>query len=114
MLENGLGRVTDSFHGHIGVEEADNAARTPFEPFVTPGKCANHTTLAEHHLDVTAEILRMQQAFLESPAVEREHILLHPAAGLLVRVFERAKVLRRCLAVLSRKLLGEIGSHATN
>ena len=109
-----LGRVTDRLDRHVGVEDADNAARAGFQALVAPGERADQTALAQHQLDVAAEIFRVQQTFLERPAVEGEHVLAHAAAGFLVGVFERAEEFRRRLAVLLGELVGEIGPHTAD
>src|SRR5664280_1209174 len=98
--QNRLRRVTDGFNRHVGIEEADDAAGAAFQAFVTPGEGADQAALAQHQLDVAAEIFRVQQALLERPAMEREHVLAHAAAGFLVGEFEGAEKLSRRLAVL--------------
>src|SRR5690348_17254229 len=90
-VEDGLGGIADGLDRHVGVEEADNAAGAAFEPLVAPWESTDQAALAEHQFDVAAKIFRVQQAFLESPAMERKHVLAHPAARFLVRVFEGAE-----------------------
>ena len=72
---NGFGGVADRLDRHVGVEEADDAAGAAFQSLVTPGKRADQAALAQHQLDIAAEIFGVQQAFLECPAMEREHVL---------------------------------------
>src|SRR6185436_15591293 len=87
--------VSDRLNRHVGVEEAHDAARTPFQTFIAPGKCADHTALSQHHLDVTAEVFRVQEPFLKCPVVEGEHVSRNLPAGLLVSVFERPEKFAR-------------------
>src|SRR5262249_27906270 len=79
-LEDRLGGTADCFDGHIRIEKANDAAGAPFKSFVSPGERPDDASFAQHHLDIAAKILGMQQAFLKSPAVEREHILPDLAA----------------------------------
>src|SRR5215475_15986437 len=79
-LEDRLRSIPDSFDRHIGIEKANDAAGAPFKSFVAPGECPDDASFAQHHLDIAAKVLGMQQAFLKSPAVEREHILPDLAA----------------------------------
>ena len=65
--QNSLGRVADRLDRHVGVEETDDPARAAFQALVAPGKGADQAALAEHQLDVAAEVFRVQQAFLERP-----------------------------------------------
>src|SRR6266850_3381021 len=52
-----------------GVQERDDAARAAFEALVAPGEGADQAALAEHELDVAAQVLGVQQPFLERPVV---------------------------------------------
>ena len=70
-----LGRVADGFDRHVGVEEAQDAAGAALQPLVAPGEGADQAALAQHQFDVAADVLRVQQALLERPRVEREHVL---------------------------------------
>ena len=79
-LENCLGGIADRFDRHVGIEKADDAAGAAFKSFVAPGERSDDASFAQHHLDIAAKILGMQQAFLKGPAMEREHILPHFAA----------------------------------
>src|SRR5215475_16066277 len=79
-LEDRLRSIPDSFDRHIGVEEANDAAGAPFKSFVAPGERPDDASFAQHHLDIAAKVFGVQQAFLEGPTVEREHILPHLAA----------------------------------
>ena len=92
---NGFGGVADRLHRHVGVEEANDAAGAAFEALVAPRKRADQAALAQHQLDVAAEIFRVQQAFLECPGVEREYVLRDAPAGLLVGEFKGAEELAR-------------------
>ena len=47
------------------VEQADDAARARLEPVVAPRKGADHAALVQHLLDVAADVLGVNQAFLE-------------------------------------------------
>src|SRR6185437_4094248 len=103
--QNRLRGVADRLDILAGVEEADDAARAAFEALVAPREGADQAALVEHQLDVAAEILRVQQAFLERPVVEWEHVGRHFPARALMRVLERAEELARRLAVLPGELL---------
>ena len=72
--QDGFGGVADGFDILAGIEEGDDAARAAFEALVAPREGADDGALAEHQLDVAAEVLGVQQAFLERPVVEREHV----------------------------------------
>ncbi len=72
-----LGRVADGLDRHVGVEEAQDAAGAALQPLVAPGEGADQAALAQHQFDVAADILGVQQALLERPRVEREHVLAH-------------------------------------
>src|SRR5262245_244316 len=95
----GPGRLADRFDVLARIEEGDDAAGTSFETLVTPRKRADQRPLVEHELDVSAEILGVQQSLLEGPAVERKHICDHSSPRSLVGVFEGAEELGRSLAV---------------
>src|SRR5690242_988182 len=84
-LEDRFGGVADGFHRHVRVEEAHDPARAAFEAFIAPREGADQAALAEHEIDVPAEIFRMQQAFLERPIVERENVGRDFAARQFVR-----------------------------
>src|SRR5579885_2367822 len=96
--QNRFCRIADRFNLLARIQEADDTARTRFQPLITPRKGADQATSAERKLDVAAEIFRVQQAFLERPAMKGEHVLPHLAAGLLVGEFEAAEEFRRRLA----------------
>ena len=74
VSEDRLGGVADGFDVLTSVEEGDDTARTAFEAFVAPREGADDGALAEHQLDIAAEILGVLQPFLERPVVEREHV----------------------------------------
>src|ERR1044071_2070238 len=69
---NRLGGVAHRLDVLAAVEERDDAARAAFEALVAPRECADQAALVEHQLDVAAEVLGVQQALLERPAVERK------------------------------------------
>src|SRR5882672_9339491 len=100
-----LRRVAHALDIVAGVEEGDDAAGAALEPLVAPGERADQRPLVEHELDVAAEVLGVQQALLERPIVEWEHVGQDLAAGFLVRVLEGAEELRRRLALQP----GELG-----
>src|SRR6266508_3704480 len=106
--------VADRLDIVAGIEERDDAARTAFEALVTPRERADQGALIEHQLDVAAEIFGVQQALLERPIVEREHVGDDFAPGFLVRVFERAEEFRRRLAVALGELRGKVGAHVAD
>src|SRR5262245_24569564 len=95
-----------------GVEERDDAARAGLEPLVAPREGADQAALSEHQLDVAPEVLGMQQAFLEGPVVEREHVGDDLSAREPVDVLERAEKFLRALAVLPGELRGDVRPHA--
>src|SRR5262249_57300706 len=114
VLDDRLRGISDGFDGHIRIEETYDAAGAALQPFIAPGKCAYHATFPEHHFDVAAEILRVQQPFLEGPAVKGKHVLPNFAPRLFVGEFKSAKKFRRRSAVLLRELVGKIGPHAAD
>src|SRR6185437_4848476 len=69
-----LRRVANRLDVIVNVKETHDPARATFEAFITPGKSADHAALAEHHLDIAAEVFRMQQPFLERPVMEWKHV----------------------------------------
>ena len=95
----------------VDIKEADDPAGAAFEAFVAPRERADHAALAQHHLDVAAEIFRVRQALLKCPVVEREHVGRDFPSGFLVRVFERAEKFAGCLAMQFRELLREVRPH---
>src|SRR5262249_46337649 len=93
--EDRLGGVAHRLDVLAHVEKRDDAARAAFEALVAPRKRADEAALVEHELDVAAEVLGMQQAFLEGPAVEGKYVGRDLAAGFLVHVVEGAEELAR-------------------
>src|SRR5262249_44888961 len=87
--DDGLGGIAYSFDRFTGIEECDDAARAALEAFVAPREGPDQTALVEQELDIAAQVLGMQQAFLERPVVKREHVGGDFAPGFLVRVLER-------------------------
>src|SRR5262245_29050540 len=79
-LKDGLRSIADGLDRYVSVEKTHDAAGAALKTFITPGERANNATLPQHHFDIATQVLGMQQAFLKGPAVEREHVLLHPAA----------------------------------
>src|SRR5262245_65044533 len=78
-------RIADRLHRHVaGIGERENAARAAFEPFVAPDERADGAALAEHELDVAAEVLRVQQAFLEAVIVVGVDVLFSDRRRALV------------------------------
>src|SRR5712691_1581228 len=109
-----FGGVADRLDVLAHVEECDDTTRTSFEPLVAPREGADEGALVEHQLDIAAQVLGVQQPFLERPVVEREHVGGDLAARFLVRVLERAEEFRRRLAVPLGELRREIGAHVAD
>src|SRR5258707_6896890 len=82
--------VADRFHIIAGIEESDDAAGTGFQPLITPGERADQRPLVEHELDVAAEILGVQQPFLERPAMKWKNVGRDPTSGFFVAVFKNS------------------------
>src|SRR5216684_2925011 len=59
-----LRRIADRLDILAAIQERDDAARTAFEALVAPWERADQRAPVEHQLDVAAEVLRMEQAFL--------------------------------------------------
>src|SRR6185312_6688584 len=104
-VQDGLRGVSDCLDLVVDIKETNDPARASFETFVAPRESADHATFAQHHLDVAAEILSVQQTLLERPIVEGKHVRRNLSAGLLVLVFERPEKLAGRLAVLLGELL---------
>src|SRR5207253_2241253 len=109
-----LGRVADRLDVLAGVEEGNDAAGTAFETLITPGKGADERAPVEHELDVAAQILGMEEPFLERPIMKGKDVGDDPAARLLVRVLEGAEELGRSLAMEPGELRREIRSHGAD
>src|SRR5580704_8259869 len=97
-----------------GIEDRQHAAWARFETLIAPGKGADDAALAEHDLEIAAEILGVQQAFLERVIVERKYVLPDFAPGALVHVFEGAEIIRRRFAFCFLELAGDVGAHMAN
>src|SRR5271166_376630 len=93
------------------VREADDPAGAGFQTFVAPRKGADEETLVEHFLDVSADILGLDQPLREGVAVEREHVFGDMTARLLVDIAEIAEEILAALADPFLKTLGQIGPH---
>ena len=108
-------RSPDRLDGCVGrIWKRQDPARATFQAVISPRKRPHQTALAQHEFDVAADILRVQQPFLEGNIVERKHIGHDPSAGTLVNILEAAKELLRRFAVLARELRGDVGSHLAN
>ena len=68
--QNRLGGIADRLDVLSDIEKRDDAAWTALETFVAPRKRADERALVEHELDVAAEILGMQEPFLERPVID--------------------------------------------
>src|SRR5215467_204234 len=106
------GRSPDRLNGCVGrIWKREDPTRTTFQTVISPRERPYETALAEHEFDVPADVLGMQQPFLEGQIVERKHVGHDPSAGTLVNILEAAEVLFRRLAVLPCELRGDVGSH---
>jgi hypothetical protein len=65
-------------------------------------------------LEIAAQILGVQQAFLERVIVEWKDVLANFAAGALVHVFEGAEIIRRLLAHRLLEFAGDVGAHGAD
>src|ERR1043166_4101154 len=107
-----LRRLAERFDRYVvGVEAREYAARAALEPLVAPRECADQTALAQHELNVAADVLGVQQALLERPIVERKDVGRHLAARALVHVLEAAEKFRRRLSFDARELRGDVRAH---
>src|SRR5262249_28650593 len=96
--------VADRLDIIAGIQESDDAAGTGFQPLITPGERADQRPLVQHELDIAAEILGVQQPFLERPAMKWKHVGRDPTSGFFVAGFESAGELSWRLAVELREL----------
>src|SRR5580700_11255529 len=115
MMQDTARGVAERFNRRIaGIEDGEDTARTGLEALVAPREGANDAALAEYKLQVAAEILGMQQSFLERVVVEWKHILLDFPPRTLVHVFEAAEKIRRRLAHGFLELARDVGTHGTD
>ena len=85
-----------------------------FEAFIAPRKGADDAALAEHAFQIAAQILGVQQSFLERVIVERKHVRADLSSGALVHVLERAEIIRRLLAHRLFELARDVRPHGAD
>src|ERR1700689_1779770 len=81
-----------------GIEDGKDAAWTGLEALIPPRERADDAALAQYKLQAAAEILGMQQSFLERVVVEWKHVIPDFPPRTLTHEFEASEKTNRWLA----------------